>query len=180
MTAPVVDTRALATRLVCLRILKDAIAKADAETRAAFLAASLVGIREVAAVPNPNGGTPITVGTVTAKEPVGGHTTAAVTDLDAFIAWCWEHAHSEVQEVWVVRPAFQRRLLDVVKASGGWPDPDSGEILEVPGVTVTPPTSGAPGLMVKPTDTADAEVRAAWADGRLRFADLTEITDGAP
>jgi len=178
VTAPVVDTRALATRLVCLRVLKDAIAKADAETRAAFLAASLVGIREVAAVANPNGGIPITVGTVTAKEPTGGHTTAAVTDPYALAAWCLLHVPDETMTA--VRPAFQLRLLEAAKASGGWLDRLSGEVVPIDGIKVTPPTPGAPGLMVKPTDTADAEVRAAWTDGRLRFADLTEITDGAP
>jgi len=179
VTAQVVDTRALATRLVCLRVLKDAIAQADAATRAALQAALLVGDRATAAVTGGDG-QPVPVGTVTATKGAAGHTTAAVTDPNALIAWCWKHAYSEVQTVTLVRPAFQRRLLDVVKASGGWPDPDTGEILAVPGVTVTSPTPGSPGLMVKPTETADAEVRAAWADGRLRFADLAEIEAGEP
>ncbi len=178
MSATGVDTRALATRLVCLRVLRDAIAKADSETRAAFLAVSLVGIREVAAVENPNGGTPITVGTVTAKEPTSGHITAAVTDPYALAAWCLLHAPDETMTA--VRPAFQLRLLEAAKASGGWLDRRSGEVVPIDGIKVTPASPGAPGLMVKPTDTADAEIRAAWADGRLQFADLTELTDGAP
>ena len=179
MTAPVVDTRALATRLVCLRVLKDAVAQADTATRAALQAALLVGDRATAAVTGEDG-QPVPVGTVTATKGAAGHTTAAVTDVDAFIAWCWKHAHSEVQTVMVVRPAFQRRLLDVVKEYGGWVEGVTGTVLKVDGVTASPPTPGSPGLMVKPTETADAEVRAAWADGRLQFADLTEITDGAP
>jgi len=176
VTAPV-DIRALATRLVCLRVLKDAVAQADTACRAALQAALIVGDRATAAVTGEDGH-PVPVGTVTATKGAAGHTTAAVTDVDALVLWCTWHFPDEVQTVTLVRPAFQRRLLDVVKASGGWPDPETGEILEVPGVTVTPPSPGSAGLMVKPTETADAEVRAAWADGRLRFADLTELDGG--
>lgn len=177
MTAPV-DTRALATRLVCLRVLKDAVAQADTACRAALQAALLVGDRATAAVTGEDGW-PVPVGTVTATKGAAGKVTAAVTDMDALVDWCDVNAPDEV--VASVRTSFQRRLLDVVKANGGWPDPASGEILKVPGVTITlPNTPGAPGLMVKPTETADAEIRAAWADGRLRFTDLTELTDGAP
>jgi hypothetical protein len=179
VSAPVVDARALATRLVCLRILRDAIAKADTATRAALQSALLVGDRATAAVTGVDG-QPVPVGTVTATKGAAGKVTAAVTDMDALAQWCLYYAPDEVQTVTIVRPAFQRRLLDVVKASGGWPDEDTGEVHRVWGVNVSDPTPGAPGLMVKPTETADAEVRAAWADGRLRFADLTEITDGAP
>lgn len=178
MTAPV-DTRALATRLVCLRVLKDAVAQADTATRAALQAALLVGDRATAAV-TAEDGQPVPVGTVTATKGAAGSTTAAVTDMDALVAWCRKWAPTEIQTVTTVQPAFQRMVLDVMKKSGGWMARDTGEIVPVDGITVTPPTPGAPGLMVKPTDAADAEVRAAWADGRLRFADLTELTDGAP
>jgi len=179
MTAPVVDTRALATRLVCLRVLKDAIAQADAAARAALQAALLVGDRATAAVPGEDG-KPVPVGTVTATKGAAGHATAAVTDMDALVAWCSIWRPTEVQTLTIVRPSYQRVLLDMVKRDGGLLNPDSGEVFKIDGITVTPPTPGAPGLMVKPTEGADAEVRAAWADGRLRFADLTEITDGAP
>lgn len=178
MTAPVVDTRALATRLVALRVLKDAVAAADIATRAALLVALLVGDRATAAVTGPDG-KPVTIGTVTAANPPTKGTSASVTDMDAFLKWCWKHAHSEVQTVTVVRPAFQRKLLQVVEACGGWVDPATSEVVDVPGVTFTPPSDGRPYLMVKPADNADAEVRAAWADGRLRFADLAAIEDGA-
>ncbi len=178
MTAPVVDTRALATRLVALRVLKDAVAAADLATRAALLDALLVGDRATAAVTGPDG-EPVTIGTVTATKPSAGSTTAAVTDLAALALWCSWHAPTEVQTVQVINSAFQRKLLDACKRDGGWHDPETGEILEVPGVTVTPPTGGQPGLSVRPADNADAEVRAAWADGRLQFADLAAIEDGA-
>ncbi len=177
MTAPVVDTRALATRLVALRVLKDAVAAADTATRAALLDALLVGDRATAAVTGPDG-EPVTIGAVTATKPSAGSTTAAVTDLNALVHWCRDHAPSEAEVVWIVRPAFQRKLLDACKRDGGWHDTITGEIVAVDGITVTPPTGGQPGLMVKPADNADAEVRAAWADGRLRFADLAAIEDG--
>jgi len=177
MTAPVVDTRALATRLVALRVLKDAVAAADTATRAALLDALLVGDRATAAVTGPDG-KPVTIGTVTATKPSAGSTTAAVTDPDALINWCSFYAPTEVQALVIVNPAFQRKLLDACKREGGWFDRDTGEIVAVDGVTVTPPTGGQPGLMVKPADNADTEVRAAWADGRLKFADLAAIEDG--
>ncbi len=177
MTAPVVDTRALATRLVALRVLKDAVAAADLATRAALLDALLVGDRATAAVTGPDG-EPVTIGTVTATKPSAGSTTAAVTDMPALLAWCTTYAAEEVQTVTVVRPAFQRKLLDAMKAQGGLLDWQTGQVVPVDGITVAPPTSGQPGLMVKPADNADAEVRAAWADGRLQFADLAAIEDG--
>ncbi len=177
MTAPVVDTRALATRLVALSVLKDAVAAADLATRSALLDALLVGDRATAAVTGPDG-KPVTIGTVTATKPSAGSTTAAVTDLDALALWCSWHAPTEVQTVQVINSAFQRKLLDACKRDGGWHDPETGEILAVPGITVTPPTLSRPGLMVKPADNADTEVRAAWADGRLQFADLAAIEDG--
>ena len=177
MTAPVVDTRALATRLGARRVLKDAGAAADLATRAALLDALLVGDRATAAVTGPDG-KPVTIGTVTATKPSAGSTTAAVTDLDALALWCSWHAPTEVQTVQVINSAFQRKLLDAMKAQGGLLDWQTGQVVPVDGITVAPPTSGQPGLMVKPADNADAEVRAAWADGRLRFADLAAIEDG--
>lgn len=179
MTAPVVDTRALATRLVALRVLKDAVAVADTATRAALLDALLVGDRATAAVTGPDGA-PVTIGTVTATKPSAGSTTAAVTDPTALVLWCVLYAPTEVKQVHIVNPAFQRKLLDACKRDGGWSYPKTGEIVAVDGITVTPPTGGQLGLSVRRADNADAEVRAAWADGRLRFADLAAIEDGAP
>ncbi len=175
MTAPVVDTRALATRLVALRVLKDAVAAADLATRAALLDALLVGDRATAAVTGPDG-EPVTIGTVTAKEGAARGAGATVTNERALVAWCEKWAPYEIHVV--VRPAFQRRLLDVVNTSGAWVSPITGEVVPVDGITVAAPTTGPPGLMVKPADNADAEVRAAWADGRLQFADLAAIEDG--
>ncbi len=158
----------LATSLVASRVLSDLLKAADASLRAQA-AGMLVGERAVAAI----GGLPI--GTVTRTKPRDGSVTAAVTDEAALVAWCDTHAPDEVQTVRSVRVSFQRVLLDAAK-TGGWPDKTTGEVLDVDGVTVTPATTGTPGLMVKPAEDAEAVIRAAWQDGRLALADLLEIT----
>ncbi len=158
----------VATLLVASRVLADQLKAVDAALRAQAGAGMLVGERAVAAV----GDTPI--GTVTRTKPRDGSTTAAVTDEAALIAWCDVHAPTEVQTVRSVRVGFQRVLLDAAK-NGGWVDKATGEVVDVPGVTVTEGAPGAPGLMVKPAEDAEGVLRAAWQDGRLALSELLAI-----
>ena len=170
-------TRTLATQLVAVAVLKEMLAEADSDLRARLLAEVLPGAREPAAVEVD--GELVVVGAVTAKKAdPGGKVTAAVTDLVALVNWCLIHTPDEIQVT--VRPAFQKRLLDVVKAEGGWPDRTTGELMMPGGVetSLTDPSGG--GLMVTKTDDGPALIRAEIAAGRLTFADVLALPAGTP
>ncbi|MCW2601832.1 MAG: hypothetical protein JWM02_3661 [Frankiales bacterium] len=173
------DQRTLATRLIALRILKDLVADADTAVREELSALMLPGDRATAAVFEADTDFPVAVGHVLKTKGTTGSTTAAVTDIDALLAWCKTHAPTEVQTVELVRPAFQKRLLDAVKADGVWMDTETGECFDVDGITVTPPSSGKPVLQVKPSEGAEALVRSAWRDGRLSVEDVLALPAGA-
>lgn len=166
-STPVTTSASLATLLVASRVLSDHLKAVDAALREQA-GVMLVGERAVAAIGD------LPIGTVTRTKPRDGSVTAAVTDEAALVAWCDTHAPDEVQTVRSVRVSFQRVLLDAAK-TGGWVDKTSGEVVDVPGITVTPAASGTPGLMVKPADDAEQVIRAAWQDGRLALTDLLEI-----
>ena len=171
------STRTLATQLVAVAVLKEMLAEADSDLRARLLAEVLPGAREPAAVEVD--GDLIVVGAVTAKKPdPGGKVTAAVTDLAALVYWCERYVPDEVQTT--VRPAFQKRLLDVVKAQGGWPHPLTGEIMDVDGVETSLSGPSGGGLMVTKTDDGPALIRAEIAAGRLTFADVLALPAGTP
>lgn len=79
-----------------------------------------------------------------------------VSDSDAFTAWVAEQHPSEIETV--VRPAFQRKLLDSLQAVDGQAMNWAGEI--VPGVTMRP--GGAyKGISIRPD--RDARARAVEA-----------------
>ena len=169
-------TRTLATQLVAVAVLKEMLAEADSDLRARLLAEVLPGAREPAAVEVD--GELVVVGAVTAKKAdPGGKVTAAVTDLVALVNWCLIHTPDEIQVT--VRPAFQKRLLDVIKAEGGWVTTD-GELIDVDGIetSLTGPSGG--GLMVTKTDDGPALIRAEIAAGRLTFADVLALPAGTP
>jgi hypothetical protein len=98
-------------------------------------------------------------------------------DPDALLTWVKSHVPSEVQTVELVRTSFQKVLLDRVKADGGWYDEETGEIVPVPGVTVTPGTP-RPSLVVKPAEGAAEVIREAWRTGALTVTDLTALPGG--
>ena len=172
-------TRTLATQLVAVAVLKEMLAEADSDLRARLLAEVLPGAREPAAVEID--GDLVVVGAVTAKKAdPGGKVIAAVTDLRALVKWCKVHAPGEVETIVTVRPAFQKRLLDVVKAEGGWVSPITGEVLDPDGVETSLSGSSGGGLMVTKTDDGPALIRAEIAAGRLTFADVLALPAGAP
>jgi hypothetical protein len=169
------DQRTNAAQLIALRVLKDVLGERDTAARAEMQAGMVVGDRTTAVVYGPDGGE-IPVGYVLLGKG-SSTTTASVTDAKALLAWVEEHAPSEVETTVMVRPAFQKRLLDAVKADGGWVLPESGELLDVPGVTVNEATP-RPTLTVKPAENAEAVIREAWSDGRLSLAELTALPAG--
>lgn len=165
--------RIAATRLISARILKDVLSEADSQLRQDMQAGMVVGDRATAVVYEND--EPVVVGHVQLTKGTSS-TTAAVTDTDALLAWVKAHCPGEVQTVELVRPAFQKALLDHAKA-GGWPDPQTGELLPVEGVTVTP-ASPRPTLTVKPAEGAADVVRRAWQSGALSLTDLTALPAG--
>lgn len=163
--------RSAATRLVALRVLKDVISEADIQARADIQTAMTVGDRTTAVVYLD--GEAVVVGHVQLTKGTSS-TTAAVTDADALLVWVKANVPTEVQTVELVRPSFQRVLLDKVKADGGWYDEATGEIVPVPGVTVTPGTP-RPTLVVKPAEGAAEVIKAGWASGALTLSELTAL-----
>lgn len=170
------DQRLAATRLIAARILKDLIGEQDTQLRADMQTGMLIGDRATAVVYDTDG-EPVIVGHVQLTKG-SSSTTAAVTDPAALLAWVKEHAPTEIQTVESVRLSFQKALLDHVKADGGWVDAETGVLIEVDGITVSPP-SGKPTLVVKPTEVAAEVIKSAWADGRLALTDLTALPSGA-
>ena len=173
------EVSSLPTRIVAIAVLKDMLAEADTALRAEILAQMLPGDRQSAVVYNA-AGDGVQVGSITRKklEP-GGQPTAAVNDLDALVAWCQKYAPSEVQMIVTVRPAFQKRLLDVVKTHGAWVSPITGEVLIPDGLELSATGPSGGGLMVTKTDDGPDLIRAEIAAGRLTFADVLAIEAGA-
>ena len=172
-------SRTLPTSLVAMSVLKDMLAEADAHVRAELTKQMLPTDRQTAVVYVDDEAVP--VGSVTRKKmDPGGQVTAAVTDIDALVKWCQKHAPGEVQTIVTVRPAFQKRLLDCVKADGGWVSPITGEVLDPDGIetSLTCPSGG--GLMVNKTDAGPHLIRAEIAAGRLTFTDVLALPAGTP
>lgn len=87
---------------------------------------------------------------------------AVVTDEAAFCEWVQERAPSEI--VPAVRSSYRNKVLDLVKEYGQMPDPETKELVDVPGVEVQ---EGEPRVWVNP-DAGAAEVFAgARARGEL-------------
>lgn len=172
------DQRTLATKLIALRVLKDLIAEADTAVREQLSALMLPGDRATAAVFADSSDDAVPVGHVLKTKGTTATMTAAVTDIDSLVAWCKIHCPTEVQTIEVVRPSFQKRLIDEVKVCGGWIIPESGEVLPVDGVMVSAGTLGKPTLQVKPSENAQAIVRSAWQDGRLAVEDVLALPGG--
>ena len=193
------EVSSLPTRIVAIAVLKDMLAEADTALRAEILAQMLPGDRQTAvvhgAIPCPSGhldctvdcgrckGTgfaraAVPVGSITRKKLAPGGATAAVTDIDALVKWCETHAPTEVQTTVTVRPAFQKAILERVKAEGGWVT-IHGELVIPDGVTRSPGAPSGGGLMVTKTDDGPDLIRAEITAGRLTFAAVLALPDGA-
>jgi hypothetical protein len=82
----------------------------------------------------------------------------AVVDDDALLDWVLEHHEDEVEVVTRVRPAYVRALLARLKIAGGVVvDKESGEVVDIPGVSVV--AGGDPSVMGV-TLTADTKATA--------------------
>jgi hypothetical protein len=105
------------------------------------------------------------VGTVSLVQP---NAAAAVTDANAFTKWVMENFGTEIERkfVTVVKPGFQKKILDDITAAGvvEWADSATGVIHEVPGVTMQ--GRAAYTRMTVP-DMGKAAIAQAWREGRL-------------
>ena len=156
----------LATNLVVLRVLKDEMARVEAEARRGLKAEMDVRERGVAKVPGPDGRN-VPVGIVRIDK---GSESWRIVDPAAFQAWVEENHPEQIEVVERVRPAFEARILKQCVATGGLADETTGEM--IPGVQQV---LGDPKLVVVPDDTAAQDIRDAWATGRLSMVDLLAI-----
>lgn len=157
--APALTAHDRATRLLALRVLKDWIAAEDRALREEMCADLVVGER-YSGLLDPADKESL-LGFVQLTK---GRESATVTDPAALLAWVEDHCPDEVVTTRQVRPAFVTALLGSVKADGGWIEPHTGQLLDVPGIEVR---TASPTLTVKPTAEADALVAEAVATRRL-------------
>lgn len=106
------------------------------------------------------------VGSVSLVQPDAKVT---VTDEDQLIAWVREHAPEgslTSRVVTEIRPSFLKVLLAEITAAGvpQWCDKETGEIHDVPGVTMQ---GRAAYVRVTVPDDGKAAIGQAWRDGRL-------------
>lgn len=137
------DRAEIAARLVLQKAVLDLLKDADAETR------------DIAKVDySPGAADPVKVDGVTLGRVRmdRGRKSATVTDWAALLDFCEEHCPDMLIRTVTVNPAF----LAAVKKCPEWTDPDTGEVLEVPGVYLT---EGAPILTVTTTDAAEEWAR---------------------
>jgi hypothetical protein len=157
---PMTD-RELATRMLVVAAVQDRLKAIDQELRAQAKSRLTVGDR-VTGFLDPEDPKGSKLGTVTMTE---GSEYVAVKDSAAFLAWVIENHPDEVESNPTVRPAFSKAVTESVKRDGGWIDPESGELVEVPGVEKD---VGDPKPMVRKTGDAGKLVAAALAAGKLR------------
>lgn len=104
-------------------------------------------------------GNRVKVGTIRVDQ---APTNARVTDEAAFLAWVKVHAPTEVVET--VRPSYAARVLDLVKRHGQMPHPATGELVDVPGVSLE---VGEPRVVVTPAKGAAQALAEAHQRGGL-------------
>ena len=113
----------------------------------------------------------VEIGTVQYARGSKGRTTAAVTDPLRLLQWARIHAPHLITEH--VNVPGQTVLLAAAK-TGGWLDRDTGELLDIDGITVTEGGNGTATLRVVPNDDAPAVVQRAVAAGLL--TQIRELT----
>lgn len=76
----------------------------------------------------------------------------------------------------VIRPGFLTKLAGALKAKGKWADPATGEVLDVPGITVE---TGKLSPRVNLDDGATEIIGEAWRAGRIDVAGLLALPASA-
>lgn len=107
---------------------------------------------------------------------------ATVTDEQAFLDWVRDHHPAGSDNivrrfVTEIRPAFVKALLAEMTAAGAprWCDKETGEVYEVPGVTMQ---GRAAYHRVTFAKTGREQIGDAWRAGQLRDITLPQLTTG--
>ncbi len=163
---PAVSQRELAKALLIHKVLGERMKSARATSAEALLAGAEPGDRSAVKLPDGE-----LLGAVTVAN---GRRSPRVVDQEKLTAWVAEHCPTEVEVVYEtrIRQAFQTVLLAAVVDHGGWLDPATGEVQDVPGVEVN---AGDPYLVVKPVTGADQLVERAWRSGDVDIRAVLQI-----
>jgi hypothetical protein len=95
---------------------------------------------------------------------------ASVDNEARFLAWVKKHLPEGVETVEIVRPDTRKAFLEAAKANGGkWLDTETGEFVEIDGVTVG---ISDPAPRVEMTPDAAEVIGEAWRAG---FIDVGEM-----
>ncbi|NUU23328.1 MAG: hypothetical protein HOV68_17725 [Streptomycetaceae bacterium] len=169
------DIARLARTEVSLRALADAVNDRLKTVRAEMQTHfdNGHGLRQVAAtLPD---GTEVAKVTVTDPKPE-----AQITDPDAFRDWVLKHRPSEIRRTVLteVRDAYKAVILNECTAAGVAKvcDRETGEVFDVPGVTVRP--TRARGHSVRFAKTGKEQIAEAWRNGLLVAEVLPQLTAG--
>lgn len=140
-----------AARLVLASAIRDAVGDAVEEIRQELRPELNPGDRATAWIDG------INVGAVAMNQTKPA---AKVVDYALLMAWAMEHAPAAI-----ITPAPMLNnawVTTLLKGGGEWVDPQTGEVLEVPGLGVT---QASPNLVVTKTDSARA-----WAQATVETA----------
>lgn len=167
------NLRELALEEATLKALAELVKERMTEIRSALqsgldTAERESGTRQIAAtLPN---GTPVATLSLTDPKPE-----ARIVDAEAFMRWAMTAYPGEIERRFVteVRPAFADKLLAEMSGAGVARvlDTDTGELHDVPGVTVKATRSRNHSLRFKPTGKKD--IAAAWESGTLQLPGVT-------
>ncbi len=161
MTDPTPLTRRqMVTRRLFIRQVEQWVAAEKAKLDPQLRAQMIVGDRE-AGFTDPADPEGTVIGTVRLDR---GNTEARVTDPAALLAFVEDRFPGEIVTTRSVRPAFLDRLLASVKAHDGWVDPETSEVIPVPGVKVS---TNSPKLQPNLADDAERLITEALAARRL-------------
>lgn len=97
-----------------------------------------------------------------------------VQDKDALLAWCGKHLPMAIEKVEQVRPDTAKQLAEQVRKFGGWPDPETGEIIPVDGIGESDPSP----RVVLGKD-AEQVLAAAWQRGEIDLGGMLAL-EAAP
>ncbi len=169
-----VSARELTTKLIAVAVLRKQLTDVENAMRAHLREQLLPGDRQQGAImPLSLDASPGKVGYALLTE---GSQSWRVTDPAALTAWAKEATPGEVVVREEVRPAFLSVLLAACKDHGGWLNPTTGEVVDVPGIECK---TGDPVLQVKPNGDAHRIITDAWQAGHLTWQDIIEI-EAAP
>lgn len=167
------NLRDRATRVVVLRVLRDAVeAEYQAERRAV-----LHGLRAARAelalksmrVTLPDD-TPIATLTLIDPQP-----TVVVADENAFTAWVAANHPGEVETLVQVRPAWKREFFGRLACFGPVADPHTGEV--IPGLAVAPAPEPR-SFSLRPVPGGAERVARAWDTGEIDLRRLLALGGG--